>query len=223
MGESGVSGLILFDLDDTLLDNVDADVGSFMFALRRQKIPCPDRDLIVAWRQEGMLARDMLLKILGNASLADECMKDRRKYLNGIRGRRLLRLKPDARAVLLQLRPRYRIVIVTARPRRDAVYSILRDLGISECVDGVLCSQDYKGAEGDRYDALKASLYEKALAAHCIKKEMCVAVGNLKSDVAAGIASGIRAYAVRGSYGFDRSIGGMAPAFESLTDLARAL
>ena len=213
--------LALLDLDDTLLDNSDADIASFQFVLDGSGVHCPDRATILAWRQRGMLSRSILMRVLGDTQLVYECMEGRRIFLAGDMGRSLLGVKHDTMQFLSLLRPRYQLVVVTARDNKNDVQSILDQLGIAPYVDGVLCAQDICGSKPDGLAELKKELYSMAMQMYSVEKERCVAVGNLKSDIVAGIELGITAYAVSGSYGFDRGIRRLTRSFGTLSDLAR--
>ena len=48
-------------------------------------------------------------------------------------------------------------------------------------------------------------------------------MGNLATDVTAGIRIGIRSYGVAGTYGMDAGIGAIAPVYESLDELTAEL
>jgi len=213
--------LALLDLDDTLLDNSDADVASFRFVLDRSGVHCPDRATILTWRQRGMLSRSILMRVLGDTHLVYECMEDRRIFLAGDKGRSLLSVKHDTIQFLSLLRPKYRLVVVTARDNKNDVLDILDHLGITPHVDGVLCAQDICGLKPDGPAELKKRLYSTAMQMYSIKEDRCVAVGNLKPDIVAGIELGITTYAVSGSYGFDRGIKRLTRSFGTLSDLAR--
>lgn len=213
--------LLLLDLDDTLLDNSEADFASFQFVLDARGVPCPDKATILTWRQRGMLARSILMKVLADAQSVSECMEGRRIFLAGSQGRKLLSIKHDTLQFLSLLRPRYRPVVVTARTSRDDVQAILEQFKIAPCVDGMLCAQDICGTKPAEPAEIKKELYSMAMCMYNTNSERCIAVGNLKSDIVAGIELGITSYAVSGPYGFDRGIRRLSRSFRTLSDLAR--
>lgn len=213
--------LALLDLDDTLLDNSEADFASFQFILGMRNLHCPDRATFFAWRRSGMLSRDIFAKTLDDAGLVSKCMEDRRIFLAGDGARRLLSTKPDTMQFLSLLRSRYGLVVITARDSRIDVQSILDQLNIAPYVDGMLCAQDAGGPKPGGPSELKKILYAKAMQMHNVKKNRCIVVGNLKSDIASGVELGITTYAVRGPYGFDLGIKKMTRSFSTLSDLAR--
>ena len=130
-------------------------------------------------------------------------------------------VKRDTIQFLSLLHSRYRLVVVTARDNKNDVRAILDQLDITHYVDGVLCAQDICDSKPDGPAELKKRLYSMAMQMYSIKRDRCVAVGNLKPDIVAGIELGITTYAVSGSYGFDRGIRRLAPSFGTLSDLAR--
>ena len=225
-GKESRMGLLLIDLDDTLLDNAGADVASFQYALRRYGIGYVDSKNIIKWRMMGMHADTIMYRICeGDTKMVKECMEWRREYLSGNKSVAHINLKEDAVSALRRLQRKYEIVVVTARSHRSIVMKILTVHGIDKYVSDMLCADDYskKEIKFKDYAALKGELYGLALKRFDSKKEDCVAVGNLKSDIVAAVNMDITAYAVRGSYGFDPGIAEIAKAFKSLSDLADVL
>lgn len=214
--------LLLLDLDDTILDNMNADVASFQFVLTKNGLRFPSSQ-IVRWRKRGMYARTIFKRILSRQDLVNKCLVDRAKYLISKDSTSYLKLKPDTVITMRQLKPWYHIVIITSRHSRTLVEEILRSLGVFEYVDGVLCGEDYGHAEFKEYAHMKELLYKIALDLFRIRRDRCAVVGNLKSDIIAGLNLGIPSYAVRGSYRFDHGIRRLAPAFANLSDVAEAL
>lgn len=160
------------------------------------------------------------MKVLDDAQLVSECMEERRIFLAGDQARRLLRIKHDTLQFLSMMRSRYRLVVVTARTSRDDVRLILERFGIAPYVDGMLCAQDIGGTKPAESTEIKKRLYSMAMRMYNAKSEMCAVVGNLKSDIVAGIELGMTSYAVSGPYGFDRGIRGLSRSFRTLSELA---
>lgn len=205
-------------MDDTLLDMSGADAASFRFALGVHGITCPPDSTLWEWRRRGLTAGEMLGRLTAHA---DACLATRRAFIDGGGGGGLLRPMAGAERMLRRLHRTHRTVIVTARRSRRHAWDALVRTGLSGHVDAVLCGEDWSG--DPRLDVVKRHLYTEAMRRHDIPAERCVAVGNLATDIAAGMRIGIRSYGVIGTYGVDSRIGGMAPVYESLADLTAEL
>ena len=226
MNKNPSRGLLLIDLDDTLLDNTYADVASFQHALKIYGIKYTNKDNIIKWRKTGMRAGTIFYKICnGDTDTVKKCMAWRHKYLRGGGSIRHTTLKEDAAFALRRLKAKYDIVVVSARSHKDIIIKILHMHNIDRYVSDVLCADDYskKEIKFEDYAALKGELYGLALERFSPKREDCVAVGNLKSDIMGAVNIGISAYAVRGTYGFDRGIKKIAKTFKNLSEIAEAL
>lgn len=210
--------LLLCDMDDTVLDMSGADAASFRFALGVHGVACPPDSTIWEWRRRGLTAGEMLGRLTANA---DACLATRRAFIDGGGGGGLLRPMAGAERMLRSLHRTHRTVIATARRSRRHAWNALARTGLSGHVDMVLCGEDCPGDR--RLDVVKHRLYVEAMRRYGIPADRCVAVGNLATDIEAGLRAGIRSYGVAGTYGVDSRIGGMAPVYGSLADLAAEL
>ena len=184
--KSGTDILLLLDLDDTLLDNTNADLASFKYALDKIGVRCPEANQIVGWRKEGMLARTILQKILDcDKNSIMSCMANRATYLNGIKSISHLRLRPDAKNALDLLSEQCTILVITARHKKSTVNAILNKVGISKYISQTLCGEDYSNNPIDpaEYAVLKEALYSMAKKIFGVESKQCVVIGNLRSDI----------------------------------------
>lgn len=210
--------LLLCDMDDTILDMSGADAASFRFALGVHGVICPPDHTIWEWRRRGLTAEEILGRLTADA---DACLATRRAFIDGGGGSGLLRPMAGAERMLRRLHDAYHTIIVTARRSRRHAWNALVRTGLSIHVDAVLCGEDWSG--DPRLDVIKYHLYAEAMRRHDMQAQRCVVVGNLATDIAAGMRIGIRSYGVAGTYGADSRIGGMAPVYGNLKDLTTEL
>ena len=206
--------LLLCDMDDTILDMSGADAASFRFALGMHGITCPPDHTLWKWRRRGMTAEEILGRLTTRTSA---CLATRRAFLDGGGGSGLLRPMTGASHMLRCLHETHNTVIVTARRSRHHAWNALVRTGLSGNADMVLCGEDWSG--DSRLDIIKQHLYVEAMRRYDMPAERCVVVGNLVTDIVAGMRIGIKSYGVIGTYGADSRIVDMAPMYESLVDL----
>ena len=206
--------LLLCDMDDTILDMSGADAASFRFALGIHGITCPLDRTLWEWRRLGLTAEEILGRLTTHAGV---CLAARRAFIDGGGGSGLLRPMTGAERMLRCLYDTHHTAIVTARRSRHHAWDALVRTGLSRHVDMVLCGEDWSG--DSRPDIIKHHLYVEAMRRYDIPAEKCVVVGNLATDIMAGMRIGIKSYGVVGTYGTDSRIEGMVPVYESLADL----
>lgn len=213
-----VPQLLLCDMDDTILNMADADAASFRFALGMHGITCPPDNTLWKWRRLGLTAKEILERLTIHVSV---CLATRRAFIDGGGGSSLLRPMMGAEHMLRCLYDTYHIVIVTARRRRHHAWDALVRTGLSKYVDMILCGEDWSG--DSRLDIIKQHLYVEAMRRYDRPTNRCVVVGNLATDIMAGMRMGIKSYGVIGTYGVDSHISEMAPVYENLADLTAEL
>ncbi|MDE1764003.1 MAG: HAD family hydrolase [Thaumarchaeota archaeon] len=221
--------LVIFDLDDTLIDNTLLDIDSFMHILNLFSLPRINDKTIIRWRRNGMIAKNIFLRLMKkkDRKLLETCLKTRLQYLaRGGGGLGLVKEKKDARKVLCEIKQDgHFIVIVSSRKDRSIIKKILEKLGVKRYVDSIYCAENCMDLkERQSTIGLKVRLYRLALSDYkSLVTEKPIAVGNLKSDIVAAKKLKITALAIRGSYRFDSGISKEAKVIEKLDQILEFL
>ncbi|HJU13548.1 MAG TPA: HAD hydrolase-like protein [Candidatus Nitrosotalea sp.] len=205
--------LVIFDLDDTLIDNTLLDVDSFKHTLYLFSLQAPSGKTIVRWRKNGMIATNIFRRLVKKRDrpLLERLARARLDYLsNGGGGLGLVRARDGAIETLDEIKRKGNLIaVVSSRKDRAIIKKILREIGLSRYVDGVYCAADCKDCKDGRqsFIELKVKLYRLALSDHqSHTDEKPIAVGNLVSDIVSARRLGILPIAIRGSYRFDSGI-----------------
>jgi len=209
--------LIIIDFDDTLIDNTNLDLDSFHYIIKKNHLKKIKDDKIIRWRKNGMLARNILRRLITKKSnTLENSVKDRLEYLRrGGRGVSLITLHKGVRETLKKLKEMdYFIVIVTSREDKSMVKKTIQFLKISHFIDKIYCNSDFKKTKKRNprdYVELKTYLYQLSLRENHSKigEKKVLVVGNLKADIIAAKNLKLDSVAIKGSYRFDSGISKM--------------
>ena len=117
--------LIIFDFDDTIIDNRLSDYQGFVRPSKKLKISNPSINSIYQFRKQGLLAKDIVLKINEKNEKRisiQKFLKIRREFINGIKVIEYFRLKQNMRSLLRFLkREQIRCVICSVRNNRKII------------------------------------------------------------------------------------------------------
>jgi len=221
---------IIFDFDDTIVDNTYLDVDSFQKICRLYNLPVISKNQIIRWRKNGMLAKNIFMKIIVNQNNTkiDICVKKRLEYLSkGGGGIRFAKMKHNVYKTFYKIKKGKNIVVViTTRENKSIVKEILKKFKIEIYVDKIYTARDskVKVKTTQDYVKLKVDLYKKALSEFNFKKkEKALVIGNLKTDILAAKKVGLFPIAVKGSYRWDLGIKKMSTCINDISDVIKFL
>lgn len=224
-------GLIIVDLDDTIIDNTRLDLDSFRYISKFYNLSFIDDKTIVRWRKNGMLAKNILQRLFveKNHMLLDICVRKRLEYLkSGGGGIRLVNIRSGVKNTLEQIKRRgYFVTIVTSRQDIMIVKKIVKNLQLNNQIDKIYCASDITNKEIDLKNCIeiKKSLYKIALKEYLPKltSKKVIAVGNLRADVIAAKQMKIKPIAIKGSYRFDSGISKICKTITNFDELLNIL
>lgn len=223
--------LMILDLDDTLLDNKDLDLDSFKYIIKTFNLKKIDDLQIIKWRKKGMIAKNILKRMISNKKNVDleSCIKRRLIYLK--HGEKKLKLVKSRNAVIDTLKEikkhDYFIVITTSRENKNLVKKIIQYVRISPYIDKIYCNENYKQIYNmtlkDRI-VLKEKLYNLALQDfNKISNKKIIVIGNLKADIIASKRLKITPIGIKGTYRFDSGIFKLTKTIEDFQDILNFL
>jgi len=221
--------LIIFDFDDTLLDNTLIDIESFNFLSKKYGLLKIKDKKIISWRKNGMLAKNIIKNMIKNKKnvLLNDCIKERLEYLRNDGGVELSREKENAKKVLQELKKQGNYnIIVSNRENKKFIIKILKKLHISLYINAVYC-KTYNEKKKIKIDniKLKEELYRKVISDLESKHNISnvIVVGNLKSDIIAAKKLKIRTIGIKGSFRYDSGLSKITHTIENLEDLLSSL
>lgn len=223
--------LLILDLDDTLLDNTNLDLDSFRYIIKTFNLKKIDDFQIIKWRKNGMLAKNIIKRMIKNKSNIDlkNCIKSRLKYMkHGENKLKLVKPKNSVIDTLKEIKKRnYTIVIATSRENKNLVKKIIEFIRISQYIDKIYCNENYKPIYNmtlkDRI-LLKEKLYNIILQDYNkINNKKIIAIGNLKADIIASKRLKITPIGIKGSYRFDSGIFKLTKTIDNFKDILKFL
>jgi len=223
--------LLILDLDDTLIDNKDLDLDSFRYIIKTFNLKKIDDLQIIKWRKKGMVAKNILKRMINNKKNIDleNCIKRRLRYLK--HGENKLKLIKSRNAVidtLKEIKKRdYSVVITTSRENKNLAKKIVQYIRISPYIDKIYCNENYNQIYNmtlkDRI-TLKEKLYNLALQDfNKNSNKKIIAVGNLKADIIASKRLKITPIGIKGTYRFDSGIFKLTKTIEDFQDILNFL
>lgn len=201
--------LIIFDLDDTLINNRMVDYHSFVDVLIKFGLePIKPVDLY-ALRKQGLSADELLATLIDSdlAKLYKQVQLARRRLLNsGVLWRRYAKPFPQVKKLLQQLKnDGLSIAIVTIRRDHALITQLLDSFQLGQLVDFLYCRDDYASFAKARQSSgywynLKVAGYKTSLSKFGVSQETALVIGDDPSDIEAALASNISVIRVRNAY-----------------------
>jgi phosphoglycolate phosphatase-like HAD superfamily hydrolase len=222
--------LIIFDLDDTLMDNREVDYQSFAVVCRKHLVRPPSRGRLFNHRNQGVRADDIIRMVWSNRSdsFLEQVKKERLELLaSGKLWLRLAQPFPGVAKFLANLKKqKISVVIVTIRKNRRLIKQLLQERGWQQQIDFLFCGDDISDSGGVKTHAsnalkLKRMGYIMAMKKFKVKREQVLVIGDDPDDLQAAYDLRISCIRVRNSYKeslFDVTTKGI-PVIETIADL----
>lgn len=222
--------LIIFDLDDTLIDNREVDYQSFALTCQAHQIHAPSRNRLLHYRNQGMTAEEIIHMLWGEKHLPvlNQIKKQRLKLLaSGDLWLHLALPFPGVVNLLKDLeRKKIQVAIVTIRKNRRLIEQLLKKIDCWKCINFLFCGDDMpdlsglKTHVGDAFKFKKAG-YKKAMKNFKVESKQTLVIGDDPDELRAALDLHMSCVRVRNPY--KDSLFGVAtkrfPVIETIVDL----
>lgn len=200
--------VVIFDFDDTLIDNRVSDYQGFLIPCIRLGLPLPTVREIYCFRKKGLLAKDIAKHILNYSEkyfLLDRFLSIRRNFINGTNSNRYFRLKKQTKLLLKFLkRKEIKCFICSVRKNRKLVHGFLKNEKILKYFKEINLagdlSFDIKNNTPLKRALIKSSLIRKIMKDYSLKPDEVVYVGNAKEDIKSGLNTRVKFVFYKNSY-----------------------
>ncbi len=179
-------GLVIFDLDGTLINAYTAVESSINFTLRRLGFPRCDAETIR--RSVGWGDRHLLEGFVGSKQVGKALRIYRRHHAQALqRGTKFL---PGAERLLQELKEqKYKLAVASNRPTQFSRIA-LRHLNIEKFFDYILCADKLK--KGKPHPEILILILKKL----GVKRSQALYVGDMTIDVQTGRRAGVKTVAI---------------------------
>ena len=186
--------IIIFDFDDTLVDNNFLDHKSFVNACQELSLPNPSSKYITMFRKKGYLAKEISIKLLkkDNKIHLNNFLKIRKKFIQNDESVKYLHLKNKLKPLLNYLRTRkIKCVLCSVRKNKKIVYELLKNEKILQMFSEIIFMEDL-GFQIDIFSIenrilVKSSLIHKILKKSHAKISEVLFIGNSEEDFKASL------------------------------------
>jgi len=200
--------IVIFDFDDTLIDNRIADYQGFLIPCLKLGLNSPTLKEIYCFRKKGLLAKDIAKHILNHSEkyfLLDRFLSIRRNFINGTNSNRYFRLKKRTKLLLKFLKHKeIKCFICSARKNRKLVHGFLKNEKILKYFEEINLvddlSFDIENNTTSKRALIKSSLIRKVMKDYSLKPDEMVYVGNAKEDIKSGLNTRVKFVFYKNSY-----------------------
>jgi len=203
--------LIIFDFDDTLTDNSERDLRSFLDIIETFDLKFVEKQEILNWRKEDKTS-EFIIKQLINSNdekLLKNCFTHRLKFLEKESSyTNYVKLKPSTVKILNNLKnDGYILALNSIKENHQNFLNTLNTFQIQNYFENIISQKLFLSVDSfESRSKTKKLMYEKILSElEFLNKENILIIGNLFSDIIPGHDMKIDSILIEGSFGFDTS------------------
>lgn len=200
--------VVIFDFDDTLIDNRVSDYQGFLIPCIRLGLSLPTVREIYRFRKKGLLAKDIAKHILNHSKkyfLLDRFLSIRRNFINSMNSNRYFRLKKRTKLLLKFLkRKEIKCFICSVRKNRKLVHEFLKNEKILKYFDGIHLMVDLsfniENNTPSKKALIKSRLIQKVMKDYSFKPVEVIFVGNSEEDIKSASKTRVKFIFYKNSY-----------------------
>ncbi len=198
--------LVIFDFDDTLVENIDLDYYSFMISSKKLNGYIPTKREIQNLRSKGLLAHE-IIEWIRNRSIKslskNQFSKIRNEFLQSRQSIQYLILRPYVKKILSKLKSlKIKMLIVSLRKKKYLLRYFLRRNKILNYFDKIFNAENSKVDTRKIRNAMmiKNILFQKVLYSYKIKPTEILSIGDSKTDLHTAKKYGINHVTINKTY-----------------------
>ncbi|MDR3782597.1 MAG: HAD hydrolase-like protein [Candidatus Nitrosotalea sp.] len=185
--------LVIFDFDDTIVDNSKLDYKSFVIPCKQLGVSLPSKEYVIQMRRMGKLSGDIIsthLKKNKKPQILNEFLKIRTQFLHSLKVVNHLHLKKDTKSLLQELkRDKIKCVLCSVRTNKQIILNFISKNKIQKFFQEIILMEDL-GFKIDNSNAsnrtlVKSSLLNKIINENKIGKDQTLFIGNSIEDLEA--------------------------------------
>jgi len=191
---------VIFDFDDTLINNTLLDYEGFVRRCKKLDIPNPGYEEIINFRKKGLFARDIALKIKNetkkNFSISQFLLL-RNEFLQHPESIPFLTLHTGARNLLTFLKAKkIKCFLCSVRNNKKIVIDFLIKNKINQYFSGIYLMDDVglslDNSRTSNRVLIKNSLIHKIIKDHSLSNHNVIFIGNSKDDYESAVNMNVK-------------------------------
>jgi len=201
--------LLIFDFDDTLTDNTERDLYSFLHIIKKFNLVEIEKQKIVEWRKLGLLSNSIIQKLINSNDklLFDKCINERLKFLDSYESyTKYVKLKLYTIKILSKLNTENHILTLNSIQSNNKNFqNVLKYFKINHYFQKIITSDSSttrNNKEQNRIE-IKSEFYKQIISEFEFDKKNVIVVGNLASDIIPAENLNLKSLMIKGSFGFD--------------------
>ena len=201
--------LLIFDFDDTLTDNTERDLYSFLHIIKKFNLVEIEKQKIVEWRKLGLLSNSIIQKLINSNDklLFDKCINERLKFLDSYESyTKYVKLKLYTIKILSKLNTENHILTLNSIQSNNKNFqNVLKHFEINHYFQKIITSDSSttrNNKEQNRIE-IKSEFYKQIISEFEFDKKNVIVVGNLASDIIPAENLNLKSLMIKGSFGFD--------------------
>ena len=126
-----MESLVIFDFDDTIVNNFELDYMGFKIPCQKLGINFPTKSKLQMYRRKGMLAKEIVQMFTNDQKKINEFLKQRKKFLK-IESSNHLKVKPFSTLVFRKLIKNNELIISTANNNPKMIKLFLKENNLDQ-------------------------------------------------------------------------------------------
>jgi phosphoglycolate phosphatase-like HAD superfamily hydrolase len=199
--------IIIFDFDDTLIDNRLSDYQGFIIPCIELGIQPPSQKIIYKLRKEGLLAKDIVKQIIhdNNKKYQKEFLRKRQNFINDTKSNKYFRLKRNTRDLLKYLKNKnFTCVICSIRKNDEIIENFLVNKKLLEYFENIYLTNNLNSKieinSVINRTIIKKKLIQEILKKYSNKNSEVIFIGNAEEDLNAAKSTKVKFIFYKNSY-----------------------
>ncbi len=126
-----MESLVIFDFDDTIVDNSKLDYMGFKIPCQKLGIDFPTKSKLIIYRKKGMLAKEIIQIFSNDKKKLNEFLKLRKNFLKN-KSSNYLKVKPYSNLVFQKLINNNKLIISTANNNTKMINKFLKENNLNQ-------------------------------------------------------------------------------------------
>lgn len=189
--------IVIFDFDDTLIDNRELDYQGFRIPCKRLGLKIPSKKKILFLRGKGLLAEKIVTLLCNNQKLKKDFLEIRKNFIHSKETVPFLKLKIGTKLILETLKKKDIICFISSvRTNKNTINKFLKEKKIEKLFKGIYLPNDIKlkisNTTVNNRILIKTSIIKYIIKKFLLKTDEIIFIGNNNEDYKSASKIGVK-------------------------------